>query len=173
MNWEFLFVLRRLYRGSDQWGKLYIRSATADAWEFLSYTYELPWKEDPSGKSLPKKSRIREGTFPLRVRTDGPKGWRLELLDTEHRGNIQVHRAHKSMYIQGCILPVHFEDFRDPDHVEVALRKGQLIIQRRSEKLIAQIKNRYEQLVSGKSGLATITISALLPASIETGTAIA
>jgi hypothetical protein len=44
---------------------------------------------------VPGRSKIREGTYLLEVRTDGLKGWRLELKGTGHRRNIQVHRAHR------------------------------------------------------------------------------
>jgi hypothetical protein len=164
MAWDFLFVVRRLYKGADEWGRMYIKNSS-DEWEFLSYTYELPWKEDRRGRSLSKKSRIKEGSYEMNVRTDGPKGWRLELLETGSRRNIQVHRAHKSMYIEGCILPVHFEDFvdRTTDVVSV-VKKGQQVIQKRSVELMGQIRERYDQLSAIHEGSPTITLSALLPA---------
>lgn len=166
MSWDFLFLVRRLYKSSDDWGKLYIRTQSG-SWEFLSYTYELPWREDSHGKSVAKKSRIKEAIYQLIVRTDGPKGWRLELLETGHRRNIQVHRAHRSMYIEGCILPVYFEDFIDPMHPHEKIKKGEEKIQKRSIELMKQIRQRYEQLSKGKSDRPTLVISALLPAKVD------
>ena len=167
MAWDFLFLVRRLYRSSDDWGKLFIRTRSNE-WEFLSYTYELPWQEDTRGNSLAKKSRIKEGTYQLIVRSNGPKGWRLELLETGHRRNIQVHRAHSSMYIEGCILPVYFEDFIDPGHPKETIKKGQAKIQKRSVELMKKIEERYEDLKEGKSDRPTIVISALLPSKLLT-----
>jgi hypothetical protein len=127
-------------------------------WEWLCYSYELPWIEDATGKSKSSKSRIRIGTYDLKVRTDGNKGWRLELKGTEHRENIQVHRAHKSMYIEGCILPVHFNDFG-----EAGLKKGQESIQTHSVALMNRIKARYDKLKGQNSGDPQLTIAAILP----------
>ena len=96
------------------------------------------------------------------VRSDGPKGWRLELQNTGHRSNIQIHRAHRTMAIQGCILPVHFDDLsQSPPNV------GSNIIQTRSVALMQQIHSRYYQ-VHG-SGKATVLITGLLPPMVDTG----
>ena len=96
------------------------------------------------------------------VRFDGPKGWRLELQNTGHRSNIQIHRAHRTMAIQGCILPVHFDDLsQSPPNV------GSTIIQTRSVALMQQIHSRYYQ-VQG-SGKATVLITGLLPPMVDTG----
>jgi hypothetical protein len=144
-------------------------------WEKLCYTYELPWKEDSHGESLKKKSRVVEGTYEMRVRTDGAKGWRLELLGTGHRENIQVHRSHKSMYIEGCILPVHFNDFNAADDsglVPVKIKKGDMTIQNHSVALMEKIKERFNVLSAPgligmpnllRKGSPEVTISALLP----------
>lgn len=104
----------------------------------------------------------------MHVRSDGPKGWRLELLNTGHRQNIQVHRAHKSMYIEGCILPVDFIDFRNAPSTGIGpievLQKGEPKIERRSIALMKKIRERYELLKADERGNPTITICALLPA---------
>lgn len=109
----------------------------------------------------------------MTARKDGPKGWRLELLETSPRRNIQAHRAHKSMYIEGCILPVHFEDFVEPSDHHTRIKKGDLKIQQRSEAIMKVIKSRYDELHKDRKDRPTLTISALLPASISTGTAYA
>jgi hypothetical protein len=129
-------------------------------WEKLCYSYELPWIEANGGVSLKGKSRVVEGTYEIKDRSDGSKGWRLELLGTGHRENIQVHRAHKSMYIQGCILPVHFNDFH-----EAGLVKGNIAIESHSVGLMGRSKERYYILAREKSklGMAEIAISAILP----------
>jgi hypothetical protein len=86
-------------------------------------------------------SRIKIGTYDLKPRIDGPKGWRLELNNTGHRKNIQIHRAHSSMFIQGCILPLSFNNLS-----ENKLTKGDPVIQTQSVGLMNKIKLRYEAL---------------------------
>lgn len=173
MGWPLIYVVRRGFRNEDQWGELLLRSMDGRSWEKFCSSYELPWIEDAKGKSASKKSRIKEGDYDLKVRVNGPKGWRLELIGTSHRKNIQIHRAHKSMYIQGCILPVDFVDFRNEPvsgigPVEI-LKKGDKKIQVRSEALMENIKSRYNALSTGKAGRPIITIAATLPAYYQTG----
>jgi len=62
------------------------------------------------------------------------------------------------MYIEGCILPVHFSDLRAS-----GLKKGEQIIQTKSVELMKGIRKRYEELKAGKSGNPTLEITALLP----------
>lgn len=58
MAWDFIHIGRRNYHGDDNWGEMYIKT-TDDKWEWLSYTYELPWKPDAAGKSKNDISRIK------------------------------------------------------------------------------------------------------------------
>jgi hypothetical protein len=171
MSWPLQALSRRGFQNADNWGTLLIMAPSGN-WEVLSHSYELPWKEDDKGRSKSSASRIVEGVFELHVRSDGPKGWRLELLNTGHRENIQVHRAHKSMYIEGCILPVDFIDFRNEPSSGIGpieiLKKGDAKIERRSIALIKKIKARYDVLKEGKKGNPTIAIWAILPAVYRT-----
>lgn len=66
---------------------------------YLCHTLELPWRDNDKGKSC-----IPPGTYPAFVRTDGPKGWRLELRNTQDRKNIQIHVGNTPNQIEGCIL---------------------------------------------------------------------
>lgn len=161
-TWKFLHVMRKVYLGSNNWGYLFIADEKGN-WEKLCYTYELPWITDKKGKSKNNKSRIKLGEYELKARSDGKKGWRLQLQDTSHRTSIQVHRAHKSMYIEGCILPVHFADLES-----VGLKKGDNVIQDKSKALIETIKKRHESLNKKNEGNPTILFSAMLPAELET-----
>ena len=108
-------------------------------WEFLCYSYELPWVPDKQGKSTKSKSCIESGIYEMYLRSDGEKGWRLELIGTKHRTNVQVHRAHKSLYIEGCILPVNFQG---------EFKKGNKKNQDDSVALMRQIRQRYEDLAA-------------------------
>lgn len=162
MSWDFIHVQRKVFQGSNNWGIMFIKTSNG-RWEKLCYSYELPWKEFESGhlkgKSKNNESRIRIGNYNLNTRNDGPKGWRLELQGTGHRKNIQIHRAHKSMFIEGCILPVHFNNF-----TEAQLSRGDAIIQTQSVSLMQNIKARYDQLSSQNNGLASLIVSANMPA---------
>lgn len=162
MSWDFIHVVRRTFQGDDNWGEMFIQNAQGQ-WEKLCFTYELPWETFNAGPHIGKSknnvSRVKIGGYNLKPRTDGPKGWRLELQNTGHRTNIQIHRAHKSMFIQGCMLPVSFNNLSTD-----ALKKGDPLIQIQSTTLMTKIKNRYATLKTGKTGDATLNISATLPA---------
>lgn len=162
MSWEFIFIKRQVYQGNNNWGDMYIKTAS-DTWEKFCYTYELPWVTFKNGvhvnKSKTNISRIKIGTYDLKTRNDGPKGWRLELQNTGHRTNIQIHRAHSSMFIQGCILPLNFNNYSINK-----LEKGDPLIQTKSINLMNSIKSRYETLKVGKTGNPTVQIAATLPA---------
>jgi hypothetical protein len=166
MGWPFLFLVRQVYHGDNNWGTLYMPKfgdlSEHPEWARTSYTYELPWKANSAGHSLSKRSQIDIGTYEMHVRTEPPKGWRLELEGTHPRQNIQVHRAHKSMYIEGCILPVTINRFGG----FLNWQKGDEAIQALSEMVMSSIRDRYEQLAKVKTGKPTITISAILPASV-------
>jgi len=72
------------------------------------------------------------------------------------------------MYIEGCILPVDFTDFRNVPASGVGpielLHKGDLKIELRSKMLMNTIRERYRQLNNIQDGAATLTIAATLPA---------
>lgn len=166
----FLHVVRRTFHGDHNWGELYIKT-TDGKWEWLSYTYELPWKGDDEGKSVNDVSRIKIGIYALVVRTDGTerklggKGWRLELQGTGHRNNIQIHRAATSLRIKGCILPVHFNTLQGD-----SVRKGDIRIRSMSENIMDKIKSRLEALngTGNNKGNPTVNIAAKMPAQLLT-----
>jgi len=170
MAWEFLYSVRREFQGDSNWGEMYMKSADNMQWEWLCYTYELPWKADMSGKSINDHSRVEMGIYELIVRTDGRarnlggKGWRLELLNTAHRGNVQIHRAAPNMHIKGCILPVHFNTLQAS-----AIKKGDEIIRTRSIALMDKIMVRLNNLlIKGRAGRPTLTIAEILPPALVT-----
>lgn len=152
-----------MYHGENNWGDMFIKTVD-DKWEWLSYTYELPWNPDVKGESTKEKSRIKIGTYQLKVREDGDsrdaggKGWRLELKKTGHRSYIQIHRAHTSMYIEGCILPVHFNSLSS-----TSIQKGDIRIRTKSLELMEKIEKRYNELKKSKNGNPTLDIAAKLP----------
>ncbi len=162
MSWDFIHIQRQVFQSDNNWGSLYIKDSK-NQWEWLCYSYELPWitfrDGSLAGKSKNSKSRIKIGSYGLKTRSDGAKGWRLELQSTDHRKNIQIHRAHKSMFIKGCILPVTFNNYsRD------ALSKGNPAIQLQSKSLMEKIQKRHEALSAHNDGNASLMITANLPA---------
>lgn len=51
MAWEFLYSARREFQRDSNWGEMHMKIA-AKKWEWLCYTYELPWKANAAGKRL-------------------------------------------------------------------------------------------------------------------------
>ncbi len=163
MGWPLLSVRREEWMGDNRWGQMYLRSIPT-GWEYLCYSYELPWLPDQAGRSRNDVSRIRTGFYDLKIRKNEPKGWRLELLGTGHRENIQVHRAAPNLFIQGCILPVHFRPTNT--RVQPAFNP---VNQVESVKLMEKIKAQYDFLVELEQGNPQIQISGMLPAAVDRG----
>jgi hypothetical protein len=63
------------------------------------YTLELPYADN-----LNDLSSIPPGNYPAFIRTDGHRGWRLELRNVPHRRHIQIHKGNTTNDILGCIL---------------------------------------------------------------------
>ncbi len=87
------------------------------------YTLELPWAGNMTNLSC-----IPPGRHTASVRTDGKKGWRLELQNTGRRKNIQIHVGNKPSDIDGCILLGNTcaGDFVGNSRVTVAKLKAEL-----------------------------------------------
>ena len=66
----------------------------------ICYVLERPWVDN-----LPYISSIPVGTYHGFVRTDGPKGWRIELADVPKRPHIQLHIGNTTADSVGCLLP--------------------------------------------------------------------
>jgi hypothetical protein len=49
-------------------------------------------------------SSIPKGTYDAKIRTDGNKGWRIELIGVPRRDNVQIHVGNYTGEIEGCIL---------------------------------------------------------------------
>ncbi len=156
MGYELLYV-HRLSKRKDETivGHMYLKKPDAKKWEQLCYSYELPLKTDSSGKTKKEVSCIAANTYEMKVRIGGNKGWRLELMSTGHRDNVQVHRAHKSLYIEGCILPITASGALGGDQA-----------QSESVELMGKIKEAYDAWkAKGQAGRPTITITYGRPAS--------
>lgn len=157
MGWEFIQISRHHYKSDDNWGDLHIKTPEGQ-WEFLCHTYELPWRPDKLGKSSNNISRVKIGSYECFVRNDGHRGWRLELLGTSHRSNIQIHRAHTSMYIEGCILPIHFTPAMFNAEI---ITKGNPAVEAESVKLMKRIEVRHKQLAAKHKGNPTVLFCAV------------
>jgi len=67
--------------------------------EVIAYTLELPDKNNESYiSSIPKD------TYSANIRTDGDKGWRIELNDVPDRPHIEIHVGNYTRDTEGCIL---------------------------------------------------------------------
>jgi len=68
-------------------------------------TLELPDRNNAATNNSATAGRINAGTYQAHVRTDGARGWRLELEGVEGRSNIQIHVGNYPADTTGCILP--------------------------------------------------------------------
>lgn len=66
----------------------------------LCNALELPFRNN-----IMEISSLPEGDYEGFVRTDGPRGWRIELKGTGSRNNIQLHIGNRPDDTIGCILP--------------------------------------------------------------------
>ncbi len=65
----------------------------------IGRTLELPWRNNESNIS-----RIPEGIYSARIRSDGERRWRIELQDVQDRQWVQIHVGNYPKQIEGCIL---------------------------------------------------------------------
>lgn len=81
-------------------GELYIANDFDGAvGEKLCETVELPYV-----MNVNVFSAIPTGRYTAFVRTDGPRGWRIEFNGTGKRHNIQIHTGNRPSDVEGCIL---------------------------------------------------------------------
>lgn len=66
----------------------------------MCYVLEKRWVDN-----LPEISSIPAGTYPAFVRTDGSKGWRIELKNVPERPQVQLHVGNTPADSRGCLLP--------------------------------------------------------------------
>lgn len=84
-------------------GDLYLTDLSfplADAGTKISNALELAYRND-----LSEISSIPKGDYEGFIRTNGPRGWRIELTGTGSRSNIQLHVGNRPADTIGCILP--------------------------------------------------------------------
>ena len=69
------------------------------------------------------------------------------------------------MFIEGCILPVHFNTFQGS-----GIHKGDEVIQTKSTELMTKIQSRWSTLLNSGTvtGSPTLTIAEILPAELLT-----
>jgi uncharacterized protein DUF5675 len=66
----------------------------------ICYILERPWLGN-----IPEISTIPNGRYDATIRTDGAKGWRIELIGVPERANIQIHVGNTPADSKGCLLP--------------------------------------------------------------------
>ncbi|HEY3853719.1 MAG TPA: DUF5675 family protein [Verrucomicrobiae bacterium] len=65
----------------------------------ICYSLELP-----DGNNAPYVSCVPAGTYKGIIRTDGDKGWRIELTNVPKRPNVQIHVGNYTSQTRGCTL---------------------------------------------------------------------
>ena len=65
----------------------------------VARTLELPFRDNQE-----KISRVQAGTYAGTIRTDGTKGWRIELKNVPNRTNVQLHVGNYTRETEGCVL---------------------------------------------------------------------
>ena len=74
-------------------GSLYLND------EFIGRTLELPFRNNETGISS-----IPAGSYVTSMRSDGGRGWRIQLENVPGREYIQLHVGNFQNEIEGCIL---------------------------------------------------------------------
>ncbi len=198
--WRFLYVhrLEHLKLKGVTLGRMYV-SLGENSWAFLCHSYELPLITDNKGKTKNRVSCVTgEKTYPLRVRTDGFRKWRMQLLNTGHRKYVQIHRASEYITSAGCILPINLSTFNrlkkdasDEDGLTVKERRGYArgkyesgdgyegqqnegkrrgkIINSLSMAYMHRIKHYYESLGTDHLGRASVHFSKYAPTKLFVG----
>lgn len=84
-------------------GNLYLTDATfpvSDVGSNLCNALELAYRNN-----MADVSAVPPGAYGGFVRTDGPRGWRIELTGTGARSHVQLHVGNRPRDTIGCILP--------------------------------------------------------------------
>lgn len=90
----FPIWINRVYRHPEAIvGRLYANDNP------LCYSLELPWRDNANNISC-----IPVGSYNGTIRTDGDKGWRIELASVPKRTHVQLHVGNYTTDILGCIL---------------------------------------------------------------------
>jgi hypothetical protein len=92
---EFRIEIQRKYSGTDCVSGYLLVNDKA-----VCYVLEKPWLGN-----LPEISAIPPGTYNANIRTDGTKGWRIELSNVPDRTNVQIHVGNTTADSRGCMLP--------------------------------------------------------------------
>ncbi|PSR52643.1 hypothetical protein AHMF7605_03430 [Adhaeribacter arboris] len=95
-----LFLDRKEKTDTCMRGYLLTQLTTEDKPKVICYVLELPPRDN-----VPFVSSIPAGTYPVKVRTDGALGWRLELDNVPDRKNVQIHIGNFPKDTIGCLLP--------------------------------------------------------------------
>ena len=91
-------TIQRIYSTDYGFGGCTLGYLAIDG-DIICYTLELPWRDNKTDTSS-----IPAGKYEAYVRTDGKKGWRLEMVHVPSRYNIQIHVGNYTSDIIGCTL---------------------------------------------------------------------
>lgn len=59
----------------------------------------MPWRDDARNES-----RVQAGHYAGKIRTDGKKGWRIELFDVPNHKHVELHVGNIARDTEGCVL---------------------------------------------------------------------
>ena len=86
----------------DTYSKNSVTSILTVTSDKTSLTFKGFTLEDSRGGRQRDKAPLKPGTYSASIRTDGKKGWRLELKETENYQNVQVHAGNTATDVEGC-----------------------------------------------------------------------
>lgn len=99
-------------------------SSTNSSLHFVGYTLE-----NAKAGSHYKKTPTPPGTYAAKIRTDGPLGWRIELLRVPRHTHIEIHIGNYPDDSHGCFLPGETKTNNAVGHSAAALRQIKSIVE--------------------------------------------
>ncbi len=98
-------------------------SSTDSSLSFVGYALE-----NARAGSHYRKTPTPPGTYTAKVRTDGPLGWRIELLHVPGHAHIEMHIGNYPDDSHGCFLPGETKTSNAVGHSAAALRQIKAIV---------------------------------------------
>lgn len=100
---------------------------------------ELPDRDNAATEDSDTAGRIPAGTYQAHIRTDGSRGWRIELEGVPDRTNIQIHVGNTPDDTVGCILPGTGRGENRVNNSTAAMNQIQQIVENAGEGATIQV----------------------------------
>lgn len=155
MGWPFLSIRQERWRGGYQWGTLFVLNQVGE-WDPVCYLYEVPGSDDDLSKFHGGRTRLREGTYQIRIFAGGPGSWGLELYQLDSQESLPIQQVSVAVPADACLMLVDFRDFESGGP-----RKRNRELCARSCALMERLRFRYSALdvEMRDEPLATVTTS--------------